>query len=102
MGVEASKADVVTENPDSGLATTDEIRAKVRLNQSYAVKVCIRGERASGKTLLWKRLQGLNYSSIVSFSFFIINECNILIPFYIFPAFSTQQHQKCRFVSILI
>ena len=48
------------------IARNDEVvRNRVRSGFQYSMKVVIRGERSSGKTSLWQRLQGQNFPSEV-------------------------------------
>ena len=48
------------------IARNDEaIRNRVRSGFQYSMKVVIRGERSSGKTSLWQRLQEQNFPTEV-------------------------------------
>ena len=52
---DADKARQIVKNDEA-------IRRKVRAGQQYSMKVVIRGDRATGKSTLWKRLQGKSFS----------------------------------------
>lgn len=81
MGVEASKGasdppppetssiSMASEDADKTkkIAKNDEaIRNRVRSGFQYSMKVVLRGERSTGKTTLWHRLQGQGFVTEVS------------------------------------
>lgn len=67
MGSEQSKPeDETNEDKLREIARMDQaVRSKVRGGVQYNMKVIVRGERGSGKSTLWRRFQGMQFSEKV-------------------------------------
>ena len=76
MGNDVSKAASVVpptstepsiEERDLEISRMDsQVRSRVRKSVRYNMKVVIRGDKGTGKTMLWRRFQGLNFLPTVS------------------------------------
>lgn len=71
MGADSSRLTNVNEETENMERTREisrmdnVIRQRVRSGVQHNMKVILRGERGTGKTMLWKRFQGMQYSEKV-------------------------------------
>ena len=57
-----SSTEMSVEERDLEISRMDsQVRSRVRKSVIYNMKVVIRGDKGTGKTMLWRRFQGLNF-----------------------------------------